>query len=108
MILINFLKKNKWNIIEVLIFFIICVYCAYNKNIIASTSSLLCAILWLISCLKKQCFFLEGIAIILYAIFILIIRIDLWPGALACIVIGLFILFFYLKKLKSNNLENKV
>ena len=101
MILINFLKKNKWDIIEVLIFFIICVYCAYNKNIIASTSSLLCAILWLISCLKKQCFFLEGIAIILYAIFILIIRIDLWPGALACIVIGLFILFFYLKKLKK-------
>ena len=101
MILINFLKKHKWNIIEVLIFFIICVYCAYNKNIIASTSSLLCAILWLISCLKKQCFFLEGIAIILYAIFILIIRIDLWPGALACIVIGLFILFFYLKKLKK-------
>ena len=101
MILINFLKKNKWNIIEVLIFFIICVYCAYNKNIIASTSSLLCAILWLISCLKKQCFFLEGIAIILYAIFILIIRIDLWPGALACIVIGLFILFFYLKKFKK-------
>ena len=101
MILINFLKKNKWNIIEVLIFFIICVYCAYNKNIIASTSSLLCAILWLISCLKKQCLFLEGIAIILYAIFILIIRIDLWPGALACIVIGLFILFFYLKKLKK-------
>ena len=101
MILINFLKKNKWNIIEVLIFFIICVYCAYNKNIIASTSSLLCAILWLISCLKKLCFFLEGIAIILYAIFILIIRIDLWPGALACIVIGLFILFFYLKKLKK-------
>lgn len=101
MILINFLKKNKWNIIEVLIFFIICVYCAYNKNIIASTSSLLCAILWLISCLKKQCFFLEGIAIILYAIFILIIRIDLWLGALACIVIGLFILFFYLKKLKK-------
>ena len=101
MTLINFLKKNKWNIIEVLIFFIICVYCAYNKNIIASTSSLLCAILWLISCLKKQCFFLEGIAIILYAIFILIIRIDLWPGALACIVIGLFILFFYLKKLKK-------
>ena len=101
MILINFLKKNKWNIIEVLIFFIICVYCAYNKTIIASTSSLLCAILWLISCLKKQCFFLEGIAIILYAIFILIIRIDLWPGALACIVIGLFILFFYLKKLKK-------
>lgn len=101
MILINFLKKNKWNIIEVLIFFIICVYCAYNKNIIASTSSLLCAILWLISCLKKQCFFLEGIAIILYAIFILIIRIDLWPGALACIVIGLVILFFYLKKLKK-------
>ena len=101
MILINFLKKNKWNIIEVLIFFIICVYCAYNKNIIASTSSLLCAILWLISCLKKQCFFLEGIAIILYAIFILIIRIDLWPGALACIVMGLFILFFYLKKLKK-------
>ena len=101
MILINFLKKNKWNIIEVLIFFIICVYCAYNKNIIASTSSLLCAILWLISCLKKQCFFLEGIAIILYAIFILIIRIDLWPGALACIVIGLFILFFYLKKPKK-------
>ena len=101
MILINFLKKNKWNIIEVLIFFIICVYCAYNKNIIASTSSLLCAILWLISCLKKQCFFLEGIAIILYAIFILIIRIDLWPGALACIVIGLFILYLYLKKLKK-------
>ena len=101
MILINFLKKNKLNIIEVLIFFIICVYCAYNKNIIASTSSLLCAILWLISCLKKQCFFLEGIEIILYAIFILIIRIDLWPGALACIVIGLFILFFYLKKLKK-------
>ena len=101
MILINFLKKNKWNIIEVLIFFIICVYCAYNKNIIASTSSLLCAILWLISCLKKQCFFLEGIAIILYAIFILIIRIDLWPGASACLVIGLFILFFYLKKLKK-------
>ncbi|MQB66299.1 hypothetical protein DN446_09770 [Lactobacillus reuteri] len=94
-------KKNKWNIIEVLIFFIICVHCAYNKNIIASTSSLLCTILWLISCLKKQCFFLEGIAIILYAIFILIIRIDLWPGALACIVIGLFILFFYLKKLKK-------
>ncbi|MQB59802.1 hypothetical protein DB324_08900 [Limosilactobacillus reuteri] len=93
--------KNKWNIIEVLIFFIICVYCAYNKNIIASTSSLLCAILWLISCLKKQYFFLEGIAIILYAIFILIIRIDLWLGALACIVIGLFILFFYLKKLKK-------
>lgn len=101
MILINFLKKNKWNIIEVLIFFIICVYCAYNKNIIASTSSLLCAILWLISCLKNQYFFLEGIALISYAVFILIIRADLWPGAIACIVIGLFILFFYLKKLKK-------
>lgn len=93
--------KNVAEKIAVLIFFIICVYDAYNKNIIASTSSLLCAILWLISCLKKQCFFLEGIAIILYAIFILIIRIDLWPGAVACIVIGLFILFFYLKKLKK-------
>ena len=90
MILIDFLKKNKWNITAVLIFFII-----------ASTSSLLCAILWLIDCLKKQYFFLEGIAIILYAIFILIIRADLWPGAVACIVIGLFILFFYLKKLKK-------
>ncbi|MCC4381261.1 hypothetical protein [Limosilactobacillus reuteri] len=101
MILIDFKKKNKWNIIAILIFFIICVCYGYNKNIVASTSSLLCAILWLIDCLKKQYFFLEGIAIILYAIFILIIRIDLWPGALACIVIGLFILFFYLKKLKK-------
>ena len=101
MILIDFLKMYKWNITAVLIFFIICVYDAYNKNIIASTSSLLCAILWLIDCLKKQYFFLEGIAIILYAIFILIIRADLWPGAVACIVIGLFILFFYLKKLKK-------
>lgn len=101
MILINFLKKNKWNIIAVLIFFIICVYDAYNKNIIASTSSLLCAILWLISCLKKKYSFLGGIALISYAVFILIIRADLWPGAVACIVIGLFILFFYLKKLKK-------
>ncbi|MCD7132010.1 hypothetical protein [Limosilactobacillus balticus] len=101
MILIDFLKKNKWNIIAILIFFILIVYYAYNKNIIASTSSLLYAILWLISCLKKKYFFLEGIAIILYAIFILVIRIDLWPGALACIVIGLFILVFYLKKLKK-------
>lgn len=101
MILIDFLKKNKWNIIAILIFFIICVYYAYNKNIVASTSSLLCAILWLIDCLKKQYFFLAGIALISYAVFILIIRADLWPGALACIVIGLFILFFYLKKLKK-------
>ena len=59
MILIDFLKKNKWNIIAILIFFIICVYYAYNKNIVASTSSLLCAILWLIDCFKKTIFFLS-------------------------------------------------
>lgn len=101
MILIDFFKKNKWNIVAILIFFIICVYYAYNKNIVASTFSLLCAILWLIDCLKKQYSFLGGIALISYAVFILIIRADLWPGAVACIVIGLFILFFYLKKLKK-------
>ena len=66
-----------------------------------ASDSLLGAIIWLISCLNKKYSYLAGIAIILYAIFILIIRIDLWPGALACIVIGLFILFFYLKKLKK-------
>lgn len=94
----EFIKKNKWNIIAILVFSIFCVYYAYNKNITASTSSILCAIIWLISCLKKQYLFLEGIVIILYAIFILIIRIDLWPGAVACVVIGLLIVFFYRKK----------
>ena len=101
MILIDFLKKNKWNIIAILIFFGLCIYYAYDKNIVMASDSLLGAIIWLISCLKKKYSFLGGIALISYAIFILIIRIDLWPGALACIVIGLFILFFYLKKLKK-------
>ena len=101
MILIDFLKKNKWNIIAILIFFGLCIYYAYDKNIVMASDSLLGAIIWLISCLNKKYSYLAGIAIILYAIFILIIRIDLWPGALACIVIGLFILFFYLKKLKK-------
>lgn len=98
-----FLNKNKWNMIAISIFFIICVYYAYNKNIITSVFSLLCAILWLIGCLKKQYFFLEGIVIILYAIFILVIRIDLWPGSLACTIIGLLILFLYHKKIKSKS-----
>lgn len=97
----DFLKKNKWNIIAVLIFFGLCIYYVYDKNIVMASDSLLGAIIWLISCLNKKYSYLAGIAIILYAIFILIIRIDLWPGALACIVIGLFILFFYLKKLKK-------
>ncbi|OCX47595.1 hypothetical protein BFD03_05885 [Limosilactobacillus reuteri] len=101
MILIDFLKKNKWNIIAILIFFGLCIYYAYDKNIVMASDSLLGAIIWLISCLNKKYSYLAGIALILYAIFILIIRIDLWPGALACIVIGLFILFFYLKKLKK-------
>lgn len=95
------IKNNKWNIIAILIFFGLCIYYVYDKNIVMASDSLLGAIIWLISCLNKKYSYLAGIAIILYAIFILIIRIDLWPGALACIVIGLFILFFYLKKLKK-------
>lgn len=101
MTMTEFIKKNKWNIIAILIFFGLCIYYVYDKNIVMASDSLLGAIIWLISCLNKKYSYLAGIAIILYAIFILIIRIDLWPGALACIVIGLFILFFYLKKLKK-------
>ena len=83
----EFIKKNKWNIIAILIFFGLCIYYVYDKNIVMASDSLLGAIIWLISCLNKK-----------YAVFILIIRADLWPGAVACIVIGLLILFFYRKK----------
>ena len=98
MIMEEFIKKNKWNIIVILLLSIDCVYDKYNKSFIGFTSSLLCAILWLISCLNKKYSYLAGIALISYAVFILIIRADLWPGAVACIVIGLLILFFYRKK----------
>ncbi len=74
MILIDFLKKNKWNIIAILIFFGLCIYYAYDKNIVMASDSLLGAIIWLISCLKKKYSFLGGIALISYAVFILIIR----------------------------------
>lgn len=98
--LMNFFKNNKWNIIAILIFFGLCTYYVYDKNIVMTSYSLLGVILWLISCLKKKYSFLEGMALISYAVFILIVRQDLWPGAVACIVIGLLILFFYLKKRK--------
>ncbi len=97
----EFIKKNKWNIIVILVLSIACVYDAYNKSVIGFTSSLLCVIIWLISCLNKKYAYLEGIALISYAIFILIIRADLWPGAVACVVLGLLILFFYRKKSKN-------
>lgn len=100
MIFREFIKKNKWNIIAILIFSISIVYYAYNKNTIAVTFAILCTLLWIISCLKRQYAFLGGIAVILYAIFILIVRIDLWLGAIACIIIGLLILFFCQKKNK--------
>ncbi len=98
MTMTEFIKKNKWNIIAILIFFGLCIYYVYDKNIVMASDSLLGAIIWLISCLKKKYSFLGGIALISYAVFILIIRADLWPGAVACIVIGLLILFFYRKK----------
>lgn len=60
MILIDFLKKNKWNIIAILIFFGLCIYYAYDKNIVMASDSLLGAIIWLISCLKKKYSFLGG------------------------------------------------
>ena len=97
MTMTEFIKKNKWNIIAILIFFGLCIYYVYDKNIVMASDSLLGAIIWLISCLKKKYSFLGGIALISYAVFILIIRADLWPGAVACIV-GLLILFFYRKK----------
>ncbi|WP_267493521.1 hypothetical protein [Limosilactobacillus reuteri] len=34
MILIDFLKKNKWNIIAILIFFGLCIYYAYDKTLL--------------------------------------------------------------------------
>lgn len=100
MIMTEFIKKNKWNIIVVLVLSIACVYDAYNKSVIGFTSSMLCVIIWL-SCLNKKYAYLAGIALIAYAIFILIIRADLWPGAVACVVLGLLILFFYRKKSKN-------
>ena len=98
MTMTEFIKKNKWNIITILIFFGLCIYYVYDKNIVMASDSLLGAIIWLISCLNKKYSYLAGIALISYAVFILIIRADLWPGAVACIVIGLLILFFYRKK----------
>lgn len=97
----KFIKKNKWNIIAILIFLSLCAYYAYDKSIVMASSFLLYAILWLISCLNKKYSYLAGIALISYAVFILIIRADLWPGAVACIVIGLLALFFYRKKFKN-------
>ena len=91
MTMTEFIKKNKWNIIAILIFFGLCIYYVYDKNIVMASDSLLGAIIWLISCLNKKYSYS-------YAVFILIIRADLWPGAVACIVIGLLILFFYRKK----------
>lgn len=93
--------QKKLDITETIIFLFISVeYYKYN-NLGMFSLMFLFGIMSFISCLNKKYVFLEGIAIILYAMLILIIRIDLWPGALACIVIGLLILFFY--QMRINN-----